>query len=224
MLLRTSHFSLFTIHYSLSLTGDRRMKNRFAGEPRDSIPQESLRRIRSLVRKEFVQVIRDPSSIAIALVLPVFLILLFGYGLSLDVKDVPVAVVLENPTPDSAGLAGAFKLSDYFKVTEVTSMQEAVKLMRDHEGGRHRALIAGLRPATGFGRRPGPVDRPGRRRQPRPLHPGLCPGRARTVDESKSDQPRASHPGIGPAPDPGCGSMKLWTAIISWCRDWSYSS
>ena len=93
----------------------------------------SPRRIRSLIRKEFVQIIRDPSSIAIALVLPVFLILLIGYGLSLDVKEVPVAVVLENPTPDSASVAGAFKLSDYFKVTEVTSMQEAVKLMQDQK-------------------------------------------------------------------------------------------
>jgi ABC-2 type transport system permease protein len=92
-----------------------------------------LRRIRSLIRKEFVQVIRDPSSIAIALVLPVFLILLFGYGLSLDVKEVPVAVVLENPTPDSTSVASAFKLSDYFRVTEVTSMQEAAKLMQDRK-------------------------------------------------------------------------------------------
>ncbi len=109
------------------------MKTRFAGEPGIDSSKMSPRRIRSLLRKEFVQVIRDPSSIAIALVLPVFLILLIGYGLSLDVKEVPVAVILENPTPDSAGLAGAFKLSDYFKVTEATSMQEAVKLMRDHE-------------------------------------------------------------------------------------------
>ena len=59
-----------------------------------------LRRIRSLIHKEFIQVVRDPSSIAIAIVLPVFLILPVGYGLSLDVKSVPVAMVLENPTPD----------------------------------------------------------------------------------------------------------------------------
>ena len=109
------------------------MKNHFADKHGTDSSRTSLRRIRSLVRKEFVQVIRDPSSIAIALVLPVFLILLFGYGLSLDVKGVPVAVALENPTVDSAGLAGAFRLSDYFKVTDVTSMQEAVKLIRDQK-------------------------------------------------------------------------------------------
>ena len=49
------------------------------------------RRIWALVRKEARQVLRDPSSMAIGIVLPVMLILLFGYGLSLDVKQVPIA-------------------------------------------------------------------------------------------------------------------------------------
>lgn len=91
----------------------------------------SPRRVRALVRKEMLQVIRDPSSIAIALVLPVFLILLFGYALSLDVTNVPVAIVLEKPTPDATELAGAFALSEYFSATRVTSMKEAKDLMRD---------------------------------------------------------------------------------------------
>ena len=64
-----------------------------------------IRRVWSLVRKEVRQIVRDPSSIAIGVVLPVILILLFGYGLSLDVKDVPVAVVLEDPSPDAVELA-----------------------------------------------------------------------------------------------------------------------
>jgi ABC-2 type transport system permease protein len=90
----------------------------------------SPRRIRSLIRKEILQVLRDPSSIAIALVLPVFLILLFGYALSLDVKDVPIALVIENPSPDAASVAGAFRLSHYFDVTTSASMQEAESLMK----------------------------------------------------------------------------------------------
>jgi ABC-2 type transport system permease protein len=93
----------------------------------------SPRRIRSLIHKEVLQVLRDPSSIAIALVLPVFLILLFGYALSLDVKEVPLAVVLEMPSPDSSDVAGAFMGSAYFKVTTVTSMQEATKLMQERK-------------------------------------------------------------------------------------------
>ena len=57
---------------------------------------------------------RDPSSIAIGIVMPVILILLFGYGLSLDVKNVPVAVVLEDTSPDASEVAAGFQLSPYF--------------------------------------------------------------------------------------------------------------
>ena len=55
----------------------------------------------ALIRKESLEVARDPSSIAIGVVMPVVLVLLFGYGLSLDIKNVPVAVVMEDswPTP-----------------------------------------------------------------------------------------------------------------------------
>jgi ABC-2 type transport system permease protein len=76
-----------------------------------------------------LQVVRDPSSIAIALVLPVFLILLFGYGLSLDVREAPLAVVLESPVPDATEVLGVLELSSTFKVTTVTSMKHAAELM-----------------------------------------------------------------------------------------------
>ena len=54
-------------------------------------------RLRGLVRKEFLQILRDPSSIAIAFLMPVVLLLLFGYGVSLDAEHVPVALVVEQP-------------------------------------------------------------------------------------------------------------------------------
>lgn len=91
--------------------------------------RDKLRRVWSLVRKEGRQVIRDPSSIAIGVVLPVILILLFGYGLSLDVRNVPIAVVLENPSPTATELAAGFRLSPYFQVHSTTSMAEARKIM-----------------------------------------------------------------------------------------------
>ena len=93
----------------------------------------SFRRIRSLIKKELLQIVRDPSSIAIALVLPVFLILIFGYALSLDVKKVPVAVVTERPGPDASDLASSLALSRYFSPTFSTSMNEATHLMADHD-------------------------------------------------------------------------------------------
>jgi ABC-2 type transport system permease protein len=89
-----------------------------------------MRRVESLVRKEGRQIIRDPSSIAIGIVLPVVLIRLFGYGLSLDVTHTPVAVVLEDPSPAATDLAASFRLSPYFDARLMTSMPEAERLMR----------------------------------------------------------------------------------------------
>ena len=87
------------------------------------------RRIRALTLKETRQVIRDPSSIAIGCVVPLLMILLFGYGLSLDINHVSVAVVDEDDSSDSAALIGAFRLSPYFRVTVVHSMAEASSQM-----------------------------------------------------------------------------------------------
>jgi ABC-2 type transport system permease protein len=86
-------------------------------------------RTASLIRKEACQVVRDPSSIAIGIVLPVVLILLFGYGLSLDVTEVPVAVVVEDPSPAATELAASFQLSHYFDAHLTTSMAGAETLM-----------------------------------------------------------------------------------------------
>ncbi|HWP57005.1 MAG TPA: ABC transporter permease [Candidatus Acidoferrales bacterium] len=91
------------------------------------------RRLFSLVRKESRQMVRDPSSIAMGIVLPVALILLFGYGLSLDVENVPVAVVLEDPSPEATELAASFQLSRYFDVRSLTSMALARELMLRRE-------------------------------------------------------------------------------------------
>src|SRR4029434_988873 len=88
-----------------------------------------VRRVWALVRKETYQIGRDPSSIAIGVVLPVLLILLFGYGLSLDVRHVPVAVVLEDASPAARELAAGFQLSPYFDVQLLTSMPRAHELM-----------------------------------------------------------------------------------------------
>ncbi len=94
--------------------------------------RSKLRRIRALVMKEARQIVRDPSSIAIGVVLPLILILLFGYGLSLDVKNVPLAVVIENPTPEAMDLAAGFQLSPYFHPSVMRSMPPAQRQLLEH--------------------------------------------------------------------------------------------
>ena len=99
-----------------------------AQSPHRQLPAKG-RRVWALVRKEAHQMVRDPSSIAIGVVLPVLLILLFGYGLSLDVRHMPVAVVLEDPSPAARELAARFQLSPYFDVQLLTAMPLAQELM-----------------------------------------------------------------------------------------------
>ena len=88
-----------------------------------------LRRVWALIRKESLEVVRDPSSIAIGIVMPVVLVLLFGYGLSLDIKNVPVAVVMEDSSADARDLAASFQLSSYFAAQFTASMPHALELM-----------------------------------------------------------------------------------------------
>jgi len=82
-----------------------------------------------LTRKETRQILRDPSSIAIGIVFPLMMILLFGYGLSLDVTRVSVAVLDSDASSDSTALVGAFRLSPNFAVTAVRSLSEATALV-----------------------------------------------------------------------------------------------
>jgi ABC-2 type transport system permease protein len=93
----------------------------------------SWRRIGALTRKETRQILRDPSSIAIGIVFPLMLILLFGYGLSLDVTKVSVAVLDNDRSADSVALIGAFRLSPNFAVTRVRSLSEATTLVLERE-------------------------------------------------------------------------------------------
>jgi len=91
--------------------------------------RDKTRRVRALIVKETRQVARDPSSIAIGVVMPVILILLFGFGLSLDVRDVPLAVVVEDSSEEASELLARFQLSSYLHPQVTRSMQQARSLM-----------------------------------------------------------------------------------------------
>ena len=95
-------------------------------------------RLLGFLRKEGLQVRRDPSSIALALVMPVVLILLFGYGVSLDAENIPVAVLLEDGGAAGRDLLGRLEGSRYFEPVLVTSSAEAERLMAEH---RVEALV-----------------------------------------------------------------------------------
>lgn len=95
-------------------------------------------RLVALMRKEMRQMLRDRANLAVGLLLPVMLILLFGYGLSFDVKDAPVAVVLEDPSPAARDVVSGLQGSPYLSPIFTPDMDEAVTLMRN---GRVGAIV-----------------------------------------------------------------------------------
>jgi ABC-2 type transport system permease protein len=91
------------------------------------------RRLRGMVRKEFLQILRDPSSISIAFVMPMVLLFLFGYGVSLDAKDVPLALVADHPDTHTARLLSAFEHSEYFIPYRYPGIQQAMQALRTQQ-------------------------------------------------------------------------------------------
>ncbi len=96
------------------------------------------RRILALIRKEVRQIFRDPSSILIAFVLPLILLFLFGYGVSLDTTRTRIGVAIERSTPSARGLLAAFQASPYFEVDVATDRRE---LEQPLTSGQLRGII-----------------------------------------------------------------------------------
>ena len=76
----------------------------------------NFRRCCALARKEFLHIFRDPRSLGLAIVIPMMLLLLFGYALTLDVDNVPLVVWDQSRTPESRDLVQRFDGSRYFTI------------------------------------------------------------------------------------------------------------
>jgi ABC-2 type transport system permease protein len=98
----------------------------------------SARRISALIRKESLQVVRDPSALLIAFVLPPCLLFMFAFAVSLDVKNVPIGLVSEGDGSYTNSLARAYYATQYLKPTSARHRREL-----EHEllTGRLKALV-----------------------------------------------------------------------------------
>jgi ABC-2 type transport system permease protein len=77
---------------------------------------DRLRRVAALARKESLQILRDPSSYLIAAALPLLLLFIFDYGVSLDLRRIPVGLVVEESSPEATSLIASFQNSRFFRV------------------------------------------------------------------------------------------------------------
>ena len=98
----------------------------------------NLRRLWALCRKESAQIVRDPSSILIAFVLPVILLLIFGFGINLDANTVKIAVVVEDAGAEAHRFAQTLEGSRYFDVVHDSSRVHAKSLL---EAGEVRGMV-----------------------------------------------------------------------------------
>ncbi|MEJ5370267.1 MAG: ABC transporter permease [Bryobacteraceae bacterium] len=112
----------------------------------------SLRRLRAVFRKELLHVVRDWRSLTMALAVPLLLLLLFGYALTLDVDRIPTVIYDQDGTAESRELAERFRGSKFFAVTGVREgYREAVRRLNEGKAllavviprGYARAMAAG---------------------------------------------------------------------------------
>ncbi len=75
------------------------------------------RRLFALIKKESYQIIRDPSTTLISVVLPLFLLFIYGFGVSLDLNHLRLGLVLEETSQDAMNFADSLRGSRYFDLT-----------------------------------------------------------------------------------------------------------
>jgi ABC-2 type transport system permease protein len=96
----------------------------------------SPRRVRAVARKEFLHIIRDPRSLGMGIAIPMLLLILFGYALSLDVDRVPLLLWDQSRTPASREFISRFEGSRYFEIREFVDGYTQIDSAINMAGGR----------------------------------------------------------------------------------------
>lgn len=87
----------------------------------------------SLIKKEALHIVRDRRTMIITLVMPLVLLLLFGFAISMEINDVRVALVVDRLTPQTHGIVARMQADDYFTFTGIVSEREAEDMLRRGE-------------------------------------------------------------------------------------------
>jgi len=95
------------------------------------------KRLLSLIRKEFLQIVRDPRTLYITFAIPIIQMFLLGYTATSDVRNVPLAVIDQDRSPASRRLLDAYRAADYFLVAYDVDSEEELRVLID--GGQARA-------------------------------------------------------------------------------------
>jgi ABC-2 type transport system permease protein len=106
-----------------------------------------INRLLSLIRKEFIQIVRDPRTLALTFAMPVVMLFLLGYAATNDVRNIALLVFDQDQSPASRSLIEAYKQADYFSLAGAVSSEEVMRQMIDNNSAR-----AGIIIPPGYGR------------------------------------------------------------------------
>ncbi len=85
----------------------------------------SLRRLFALLHKEWLQVLRDPMTLRLIIALPIMQLLLFGYAINSNPKDLPTGLLMAQPSKYERTIVAALRNTGYYKITTLSSETEA---------------------------------------------------------------------------------------------------
>lgn len=101
----------------------------------------TLSRMLSLIRKEFIQIWRDPRTLALVLAIPAMQLLLMGYAATNDVRNVPLAVFDQDRGPAARRLLDAYRAADYFDISYDVNSEEEMRALIDNGEARAGVII-----------------------------------------------------------------------------------
>ena len=84
-------------------------------------------RLASIIRKEFIQIMRDKRTLVIILIIPIMQLFLLGYSATNDIRNIPMAVVDQCQCVESRKLLDAYRVADYFKLEYAAASEKELR-------------------------------------------------------------------------------------------------
>jgi ABC-2 type transport system permease protein len=98
-------------------------------------------RLLSIIRKEFIQIRRDPRTLVMVLGIPVMQLILLGYAATNDVRNVPLAVFDQDRGPAARALLDAYRSADYFRLAYDVDSEDELRTLIEHGNARAGLVI-----------------------------------------------------------------------------------
>lgn len=101
----------------------------------------SSSRLGSLIRKEFLQIVRDPRTLVLTFIFPIVMLFLLGYAATNDVKNISLAVYDQDNTAYSRALLDSFRAADYFRIDYMAGSEDQIRALIDSNLARAALII-----------------------------------------------------------------------------------